>query len=283
MHTSNATTCLIRYLLLAINMTTHRHPSPSSQSTIPEAALISPEAKYPPQILLFGDSITEGATAFTSKLTNLYSRRADVLNRGFSGYTTTLALRVLPQFFPPDSPSHLPRVRLMTVFFGANDACVPGEAQHVPIDLFKENLKRIVTWEGVKSHETRVMLVTPGPVDEWQLDGDARNVETTNEYADVVKRVAAEEGVSCVDMWGVMMGLAGWRQGQEEALQGSKKRERSEVLDELLGDGLHFTEKGYDVLYSEVVGCIGRDMPEMKAEEMDYVFPDWKDLLGVRQ
>ena len=283
MHTSNVTTCLIRYLLLAINMTTHHHPSPSSQSTITEPASISSERKYPPQILLFGDSITEGATAFTSKLTNLYSRRADVLNRGFSGYTTTLALSVLPQFFPPDSPRHVPKVRLMTVFFGANDACVPGEAQHVPIDVFRENLKRIVTWEGVKLHETRVMLVTPGPVDEWQLDGNSRNVVTTKEYADVVKRVAAEQGVSCVDLWGVMMGLAGWRQGQEEALQGSKEREKSEVLAELLGDGLHFTEKGYDVLYSEVVGCIERNMPEMKAEEMDYVFPDWKDLLGVRQ
>ena len=72
----------------------------------------------------------------------------------------------------------------------------------------------------------------------------ARNVETTKEYADVVKRVAAEEGVSCVDLWGVMMGLAGWRQGQEEALQGSKEREKSDVLAELLGGWSSFRGEG---------------------------------------
>ena len=271
---------LLHYLLLALDMTTEHH---TTNLSLPDNVSASLQSKFPPQILLFGDSITEGATTFTSKLTKLYSRRCDVLNRGFSGYTTTLALRILPQFFPNDHPTHVPRVRLMTVFFGANDACVPGETQHVPIDLFRENLERIVSWEGVKLHGTRVMLVTPGPVDEWQLDGNSRNVETTKEYADVVKRVAVEEGVSCVDMWGVMMGLAGWRQGQEEALQGSKERERSEVLAELLGDGLHFTEKGYEVLFGEVVQCVEKEMPEMKAEEMEYVFPDWKDLLGVRQ
>ena len=89
------------------------------------------------------------------------------------GIPPPLPSAFLPQFFPPDLPSQLPKVRLMTVFFGANDACVPGEAQHVPIDVFRENLKRIVSWEGVKLHGTRVMLVTPGPVDEWQLDGDS--------------------------------------------------------------------------------------------------------------
>ena len=171
----------------------------------------------------------------------------------------------------------------MTVFFGANDACVPGEAQHVPLEVFRENLRRIVGWEGVRVHGTRVILVTPGPVDEWRLDGNGRNAKTMKEYADVVKGVAVEEGVSCVDMWSVMMGLAGWRQGQQEALQGSKDREKNEVLADLLGDGLHFTEKGYDVLYSEVVACVEREMPQMKAESLEYVFPDWKDLLEVSQ
>jgi hypothetical protein len=52
-----------------------------------------------PSILLFGDSITEYGFGieevrfgWSSLLSSLYSRRADVLNRGFAGYNTTVSL-----------------------------------------------------------------------------------------------------------------------------------------------------------------------------------------------
>jgi len=50
-----------------------------------------------PKIVLFGDSITQMSFidgGFGSKLANYYQRKADVINLGFSGYTTrsTLAM-----------------------------------------------------------------------------------------------------------------------------------------------------------------------------------------------
>ena len=54
-----------------------------------------------PSILLFGDSITEYGFGieevrfgWASLLSSLYSRRADVLNRGFSGYNTKVSTYV---------------------------------------------------------------------------------------------------------------------------------------------------------------------------------------------
>jgi hypothetical protein len=47
-----------------------------------------------PQIILFGDSITEHASGrfgWAAELTAAYTRRADVINRGFSGYNSAVA------------------------------------------------------------------------------------------------------------------------------------------------------------------------------------------------
>lgn len=101
-----------------------------------------------PAIVLFGDSITqqgfgwEGASGWVSLLSSAYSRRADVLNRGFSGYNTRHALDILPRIFGEPSQEG---VLFCTVFFGANDAALPGERQHVPLDEYGENLGKIVT------------------------------------------------------------------------------------------------------------------------------------------
>jgi lysophospholipase L1-like esterase len=101
-----------------------------------------------PAIVLFGDSITQqgfgvdGNLGWASLLASAYSRRADVLNRGFSGYNTRHALDILPRVFgtPPDEG-----ILFCTVLFGANDSALPGERQHVPMDEYKENLYKIVT------------------------------------------------------------------------------------------------------------------------------------------
>lgn len=84
-----------------------------------------------------------------SLLSNAYARRADVLNRGYSGYNTRHALGVLPSVFGPDCgpDDESDGVLMVTVFFGANDASLPGDrehCQHVPIDEYEENMRKIV-------------------------------------------------------------------------------------------------------------------------------------------
>lgn len=106
--------------------------------------------KSRPIILLFGDSITqqgfgwEGAVGWASLLASDYSRRADVWNRGFSGYNTRHALDVVDDIFG-SIPLQASPVLFCTVFFGANDAALPGERQYVPINEYRTNLQQIIS------------------------------------------------------------------------------------------------------------------------------------------
>lgn len=87
-------------------------------------------APYRPQFVTFGDSITQRgfAPGWTGALADAYQRRADVVNRGYSGYNTRWALQLLDRVFPPPEPAAAaaaPPPRLVTIFFGANDAALP--------------------------------------------------------------------------------------------------------------------------------------------------------------
>lgn len=58
-----------------------------------------------PKIYLFGDSITEASFAdggWGASLAHHFSRRVDFLVRGYSGYNTRWALKVLDKVFPPE-------------------------------------------------------------------------------------------------------------------------------------------------------------------------------------
>jgi hypothetical protein len=78
-----------------------------------------------PRIILFGDSLTEQAWktgGWACGLADLYGRRLDVINRGFSGYNTKFAVELLDDLFHDCTEANTP---LVTVFFGANDAGMP--------------------------------------------------------------------------------------------------------------------------------------------------------------
>ncbi|PPS05135.1 hypothetical protein GOBAR_AA15552 [Gossypium barbadense] len=100
-----------------------------------------------PNILLFGDSITQESFrsgGWGASLADAYSRKADVVLRGYGGYNTRWALFLLHHLFPLGLTK--PPVAT-TIFFGANDAALAGgtsERQHVPVEEYKENLRKIV-------------------------------------------------------------------------------------------------------------------------------------------
>lgn len=78
-----------------------------------------------PKFLLFGDSITQKSFSvggWGAALTDAYQRKADVLNRGYSGYNSRWALQLLDRVLPEEVPGE---IVLSTVFFGANDAALP--------------------------------------------------------------------------------------------------------------------------------------------------------------
>ncbi|KAK6442068.1 hypothetical protein LTR95_001687 [Oleoguttula sp. CCFEE 5521] len=248
------------------------------------------------QIILFGDSITQqsfaqdNGFAFGAELSNAYVRRLDVINRGHSGYNTEQALKVLSQIIP--STTH-PNIRFLALFFGANDARLPdtpgGPQQDVPLEKYRANLKSILTHPSLLAHpEIRIIVLTAPPVDERMLSAAAsaffgtkmapnRTAVNTAKYAKAAREVAKEDGVVCCDLWAAMMGRAGWREGSRGSLPGSPDEEQNAVLQSLLSDGLHFTPRGYKVLYDEVMKTIEQNWSDQMPDRLPFVLPAWDD------
>lgn len=170
-----------------------------------------------PLFVLFGASLTENAFhpgGWGASLADYYTRKADVLVRGYTGWNTRRAVAVLEKFFPKDHPS---QPALVVVFFGSNDAAFPlpsGMGQSVPITEYKANLRQICAHIKGLSDTSRVVLVTPSPVfDEarrayarrkWgSLAGNYpdRTNQRAQEYAEACIEVAKEMDVGVVDLW----------------------------------------------------------------------------------
>ncbi|KAJ1258099.1 hypothetical protein BS78_10G047700 [Paspalum vaginatum] len=201
-----------------------------------------------PSIVLFGDSITEeafGEGGWGASLANHYSRSADVVLRGYSGYNTRWAARVAGRAVASIAGT----VSAVTVFFGANDAALPDRAsaaQHVPLDEYRDNLRAICALLKVRPWwpSVVVILITPPPVDEdgrrrypyaQDLSGlPERTNAAAGAYARACVEVARQCGVRAIDIWSRMQRFSGWDKG-------------------FLRDGLHLTPRGNRVLFEEVV------------------------------
>ncbi|PQM37917.1 GDSL esterase/lipase CPRD49 [Prunus yedoensis var. nudiflora] len=91
-----------------------------------------------PQFVLFGSSIVQFSYSnggWGAILADLYSRKADVLVRGYAGWNSRRALQVLEQVFPKDAAI---QPSLVIVYFGGNDSMLPHSSGLGPIDIIPE-------------------------------------------------------------------------------------------------------------------------------------------------
>lgn len=296
-----------------------------------------------PSIVLFGDSITQegfgvnGGVGWASLLAASYSRRADVLNRGFSGYNTHHALNLLPRVFGVRSlgedgrhpnqtnnyshrhPSDLD-VLFCTVFFGANDAVLPGEPQHVPIDQYRRNLQRIVATireqAPIVATTTAAAAVAERVDPQRQDDNDDGNGDDTESGDAVVPIILCTPPPICEEDWASFRGL--------ERSDRTNKRARSygacvkqvaatsdpdkccEVLDiwellegdappeirrQYLSDGLHLSELGNRRVFDGLMELVQTKYPHLApmldgegkfgASGIPLEEQLWKELCGV--
>ncbi|NP_001357595.1 GDSL esterase/lipase At5g62930 [Zea mays] len=228
-----------------------------------------------PRLVLFGDSITEQSFrpgGWGAALADTYSRKADVVVRGYGGYNTRWALFLVHHIFPLDG---LAPPLATTIFFGANDAALlgrTGERQHVPVSEYKNNLKMIVNHLKDCSNSMVIVLITPPPIDEEGRERFARSLygqnarklpERTNEmagvYAGYCVELAREMCIPCVNIWSKMQETEGWQKLY-------------------LSDGLHLTQEGNAVVHKEVVEALRN--AGFKAEQMPYDFPHHSKIDG---
>ncbi|KAG9119824.1 hypothetical protein FRC07_004948 [Ceratobasidium sp. 392] len=235
-------------------------------------------------IMILGDSLTQGGWepgGFVQRLAYVYGRRLDVLNRGLSGYNTEWGIPVFEESFAKtELQVALPKVKLLIVWFGANDSVLEHSPQHVPLPRFIENINTIVDMPTSPtspwySPTTRVLLVTAPPINTIERNaqlaarspplGPDRTHENTKAYAQAVVDVGKERGVPVVDLWTAIWKAAG---------------ETEKGLGTFLPDGLHCNEASYkaSILYDLIIEAISKHYPELHYEKLPHVYCRWDEV-----
>jgi len=220
------------------------------------------------KFLLFGDSITEFAYttqpfSLGAALSNVYTRKLDILHRGYAGYTSRWGIKVLEDILEEHGHND---IAIATIYFGANDSCLGGP-QAVPLDEYIENMKLLVDmlrknnikpifmglalfnrelWESIKPEEIKL--------------GHIRTVDNLQLYSNSLKKLAKKENVPFIDLHKSFteVGRDSWK--------------------DLLLDGLHFSSKGYEVWYNELIAAIKENYPEYDPDNMQTMYPHWRDV-----
>ncbi|KAH8833532.1 SGNH hydrolase-type esterase domain-containing protein [Flagelloscypha sp. PMI_526] len=225
--------------------------------------------------VLFGDSITQGSfepglNGIGQRFAHLYLRKLDVLNRGFGGYNTEWCTPILEQCLGLKSEREgVPKVLLMTIWLGANDAAQAPSAHHVPLERYKINLENLVKMvqspeSPYHSPETKLILLTPPPVNPaLRPDDTHRTFEVTKSYADTARDVANTLSVPLVDTWTLL-----W-DGAEHKMEG---------LEKYLPDGLHLSAAAYEAVFNELDKVIKETYPQVYHENIERVWPEWSEI-----
>lgn len=211
-----------------------------------------------PKILLLGDSLTQLSwNGWSATLADVYQRRADVVNRGMSGYNTDWYLR----YAAADSSdvwtqgSH---VTLITIFFGANDASDPllNPRHHVPLHKFSQNLNELISLCSRHYPAARIVILSAPPVVhsqrlEYQRTryGDQatgeleRTLEGAERYAKAAMDVAESNSLLGIHLWSLMQQSPGW--------------------ETFFNDGLHFSKEGNDMVAKCILQHLTKQYPTL--------------------
>eukprot|EP00775_Hariotina_reticulata_P013145 gene13145-13275_t len=204
-------------------------------------------ALFKPMLILVGDSITEFGfidDGWGLQLARAYSRKADVINRGFGGYTSKMGVYLLDEFLNSFGAG---RIRLVTLGFGANDASLPSGPSgwmSVPLPEFKANLAAMVKKLRDKGI-TNIVIMTPPPInDAPQLAKERpdKSMAYARDYSKTAISVAKSMKVPFVDLQTNIMRLDNW---QATAMK---------------PDGVHLTYAGQKVVFDALMFVITKQL-----------------------
>lgn len=222
------------------------------------------------RIILAGDSLTQWGgrqsnSGWVSGMYEAYETKAEIINRGASGYNTRSYLALLPHLAPalrPRNPRSPPKT-LLILSLGSNDVC-KEPTQHVPLAEYKENLAALIrAWRSILSGGLTdlvdIIVIGPPSMDEaaWAASRELSESNRTNadleQYRGAAAEVANATGAGFVSMAGISH-------------------------PDCFVDGLHLSPKG-NVMWAEtLVKFISSAFPHWSPEALPRLWPDWADL-----
>ncbi|POM81615.1 Isoamyl acetate-hydrolyzing esterase [Phytophthora palmivora] len=237
--------------------------------------------KLRPSLLLVGDSLTEKGTnpkanGWVTLLQNHYTRSANVVPRGLSGYNTRWYLKYAMPVIRGEIMSGTYTPALITLWLGANDAALPNgssSAQHVPIANYRQNLIQIVREFETLAPNARIILITPPHVDDMarhrramKNKGDRKGLidrtnEMTGNYVQVCVETAHSLGLPVVNLFSYFNDMPKWR--------------RNSVLE----DGLHLNTRGNKLMYDQLLDKIKSEFPDVVRKLERWQLPNFGKLV----
>lgn len=205
--------------------------------------MVGPER---PQFVLFGSSIVQFSFSnqgWGAILADIYARKADIILRGYAGWNSRAALKVLNQIFPKDAPV---QPSLVIVYFGGNDSMKPhpsGLGPHVPLNEYIENMKKIALHLKSLSEKTHIIFLSAPPINEAKIReseslsvfGDlGRTNEACRKYSEACIKLCDEIGVKVIDLW-------------------TSLQKRDDWLTVCFTDGIHLSSEGSKIVLKEIL------------------------------
>ncbi|GBG32612.1 Isoamyl acetate-hydrolyzing esterase [Hondaea fermentalgiana] len=222
------------------------------------------------RVAVVGDSLTSRGLAeaggWCGLVATAFAGRADVVARGFSGYSSRWLLAALGSLLGEDLGPVRKEGELVVVWAGANDAVLntTGKRQFVPVDEYCENLRIIV--KTFQERGADVVVMNPPPIDEamrlehqrqkygakatGQLE---RTYANTRVYAEACRATFAEDAsVVFVDIFSAL---------------DAKQDPRG-----LLIDGLHLSSQGQRVVYEVFMQALRDHLPRWSPKALQGPF-----------
>ncbi|KAJ8564197.1 hypothetical protein ON010_g7149 [Phytophthora cinnamomi] len=158
---------------------------------------------------------------------------------------------------------------LITIWFGANDAALTtgyNSAQHVSIEDYKENLKKIVSDFWTAAPTADILLITPPHVNDAaraklaaaQNGSIDRTNAMTKKYAQACVETGASIGVPVLDLNSYFNAM---NETTRDAL--------------LISDGLHFNSSGNELVYEQLTEKIADVFPSLATKLKVSQFPGY--------
>lgn len=215
-----------------------------------------------PNVTLFGDSLTRfghdvNNGCWIPMLAHKLADYFDVNSRGYSGFTTREAVKVLEQEFPQN---YVDRMELIIIFFGNNDSWQDSLIS-VSHEEFNKNLRDIVYFFNARGlSNSKMVFITPAPLHFDTFNAFSRKTnlkankskEHESKYAEIVSNVAKDLSITCLDFYSIAS--------------------NNEDFSNLFYDGLHLSRDGGDLLYLHLWPLVEEKLEESFGKPVWHLF-----------